>query len=102
MTSPREKGQCTEGVHHSEVSESLFRRADEGERKEERMGGRGGGTVSYLLGYWLSAKDLSWPTELACIHCVQINHHTVCVSPSCVVFDCILIMRKLHKWSFGS
>lgn len=56
MTSPREKGQRIEGVHHSEVSESLFRRADE-EEKEERMGGskqrKKKGRVSYLSGYWL-------------------------------------------------
>lgn len=40
MTSPKEKGHHIEGVHHSEVSESFFRRADDRERKEERMGGR--------------------------------------------------------------
>ncbi len=104
MTSPKEKGQRIEGVHHSEVSEPLFRRADEGEKTGERIGGREGVTekergefVLYLSGYWLSAKSSSQPTELAGIHYVQINHHTVCVSPSRFVFDCILIMRKLHK-----
>lgn len=35
-TSPKEKGQRIE-VHHSEVTELLFKRADEGERKEERI-----------------------------------------------------------------
>ena len=70
-----------------------------------------GGSVLYLCGNWLSAKSSSWPAELAGIHCVQMIHHTVCVSPSRVVFDCILIMRKLHthshtpyssyEWSFG-
>lgn len=40
VTSPKEKGQRIEGVHHSEVSELLFRRADEREKKEERIGGR--------------------------------------------------------------
>lgn len=57
MTSPKEKGQRNEGVHHSEVSEPLYRRADEGERKEERMGGRKEwrkrrGSVLCLSGYW--------------------------------------------------
>lgn len=61
-------------------------------------GNNRGGCVSFLClsDYWLSAKSLSWPTELADGHQVQINHHTVCVSASCVVFDCILIMTKLH------
>lgn len=52
-----------------------------------RMGGRRvegntekrRGSVLCLSGYWLSAKSSSWPTELAAIHCVQINHYTVCV-----------------------
>lgn len=38
MTSPREKGQRIEGVHHSEMSELLFGKADEKE-EEEREGG---------------------------------------------------------------
>lgn len=50
MASPKEKGQRIEGVHHSEVSESLYRRADEG----ERMGGREKqkDIFLYLSGYW--------------------------------------------------
>lgn len=32
MSSPREKGQRTEGVNHAEVSELLFSRADEEEK----------------------------------------------------------------------
>ena len=108
VTSPKEKGQSAEGVHHSEVSQPLFRRADEAERKEERTGGRmgggkrvtgkeAGGFFLCLSGYWLSAKSSSWPTELAGVHRAQINHHTVCVSPSRLAFDYILIMRKQLK-----
>lgn len=77
MTSPKEKGQSTEGVHHSEVSALLFRKADEGEMREESMGGRekqrkrlrGGGlfNVCVVIGYqpkvchgpetWLAATE---------------------------------------------
>lgn len=50
MTSPREKGQHIEGVHHSEMSVLLFRKADEeeeGERWEEASyrASRKGGSV---------------------------------------------------------
>lgn len=37
VTSPREKGQRIEGVHHSEMSMLLFRKADE-EEEGERVG----------------------------------------------------------------
>lgn len=49
-----------------------------------------------MSGNWLSAKSLSWPAALAGFQCAQLNHHIVCVSPSHVVFDCILIMRNLR------
>ena len=49
MASPKEKGQRIEGVHHSEVSESLYRRADEG----ERMGGREKQKDIFFIFVWL-------------------------------------------------
>lgn len=70
------------------------RRGWEGGSNSERE--RGGGLVSYLSRYWLSAKSSSRPAELAGFHFLRINLHTVHVSPSRVVFDCILIMRKPH------
>lgn len=87
MTSPKEKGQRIEGVHHSEVSETLFRRADEGKRKEERMGGRefqrrGGGAVSYLSGYWLSAKSSAYRVGLHPL-CANQSSYCLCFTITC-------------------
>lgn len=78
MTSPKEKGQRVEGVHHSEVSETLFRRADEGERKEERMAGRG---VCLVIGYKPKVRHglLSWLASTLCKSIIKVfvSHHHV-------------------------
>lgn len=56
MSSPEERGQRSAGVHHPEVSEPLFRRADEGEKLGGSVSERGavGGLfcICPVIGYY--------------------------------------------------
>lgn len=53
MSGPGERGQRDGGVHHSQVSEKLLRRADEGDEEDKiSMGGVGGlFCICLVIGY---------------------------------------------------
>lgn len=77
------------------LGEQMKRRRRRGWEEASNGKRREGFYICLVIGYEPKVCHglRSW---LAGIHCVQLNHHIVCVSPSRVVFDCILIMRNLR------
>lgn len=88
MSGPGERGQRDEGVHHSQVSQKLLRRADEGNEEDKISMGVSEGCFAFVWLLLISQKFITaWELSLLA--------SSVC----CAAIKCILIVTNLHLHS---